>query len=178
MSASERGPHANGADISIRDATPADAAAIADLTRRAFAEQAALYGDYTLPPLGDTADTVLAAMERGLVLVAEDPTGTIIGSVRGEMSGGCCLVGRLVVEPELQGRGIGRALAAALEARFGQAECFEIFTGHRSAPALHLYESLGYARERTERVHERLDLVFLAKRRTGGEAGENPGVRR
>jgi ribosomal protein S18 acetylase RimI-like enzyme len=97
------------------------------------------------------------------VLVAEDSAGAVIGSVRGEMRGGCCLVGRLVVEPELQGRGIGRALAAALEARFAQAERFEIFTGHRSAPALHLYESLGYTRERTEYVHERLDLVFLSK---------------
>jgi ribosomal protein S18 acetylase RimI-like enzyme len=156
----------SGPEISIRDATPADATAIADLTRRAFAEQAALYEDDTLPPLGDTAGTVLAAMERGLVLVAEDPTGTIIGSVRGEIRGGYCLVGRLVVEPQLQGRGIGRALASTLEARFAEADSFEIFTGHRSAPALHLYESLGYTRERTERVHERLELVFLSKRGT------------
>jgi len=150
--------------ITIREATPADAAAIADLTRRAFAQQAALYDDDSLPPLSDTAETVLGALERGVVLVAEDTTGAVVGSVRGEMRGECCLVGRLVVEPRLQGRGVGRALASALEARFQHAASFEIFTGHRSEPALHLYESLGYERVRTEPVHERLSLVFLSKR--------------
>jgi ribosomal protein S18 acetylase RimI-like enzyme len=161
--------------VSIRDAAPADADVIADRTRRAFAQQAALYSDDTLPPLSDTADTVLDAMDRGVVLVAEDADGAVVGSVRGEMRGECCLVGRLVVEPEVQGRGIGRALASALEERFASAGRFEIFTGHRSEPALHLYESLGYARERTEYVHERLTLVFLGKRGSGNGSGTGPG---
>ena len=160
--------------VSIRDATAVDAPAIADLTRRAFAQQAALYADDSLPPLGDTADTVLDAMGRGVVLVAEDASGAVVGSVRGEMHEGCCLVGRLVVEPEFQGRGIGRALASALEERFTSARRFEIFTGHRSEPALHLYDSLGYARERTEYVHERLTLVFLEK--TRDQDGDEPPV--
>jgi predicted N-acetyltransferase YhbS len=163
--------------VSIRHATAADAPLIADLTRRAFAEQAALYSDDTLPPLSDTADTVLDAMERGVVLVAEDADGAVVGSVRGEMRGGCCLVGRLVVEPEVQGRGIGRALARTLEERFASAGRFEIFTGHRSEPALHVYESLGYVRERTEYVHERLTLVFLGKSRAAGGAGTDTTTR-
>ena len=153
------------AHIAVRDATPADADAIVDLTRRAFAQQAVLYEDDSLPPLQDTPETVLGAIERGVVLVAEDDDGTIVGSVRGEMRDGSCLVSRLVVEPSLQGRGLGRTLASALEERFETAGRFEIFTGHRSEPALHLYESLGYVRERTEYVHERLSLVFLGKPR-------------
>ncbi|MBW6468752.1 MAG: GNAT family N-acetyltransferase [Coriobacteriia bacterium] len=159
--------------FSIRDAAPADAADIADLTRRAFAGQAALYEDDTLPPLSDTAETVLDAMGRGTVLVAEDTAGSIVGSVRGEMRGESCVVGRLVIEPALQGLGIGRALACALEERFASTDRFEIFTGHRSEPALHLYESLGYARERTEYVHDRLSLVFLAKERCAPEGRTN-----
>lgn len=166
MSADEARTEAGQPAVAIRDAAPADAAAIADLTRRAFAEQAALYQDDSLPPLSDTADTVLDAIAGGLVLVAEDTQGAIVGSVRGELRGECCLVGRLVVEPAMQGRGIGRALASALEARFEDARSFEIFTGHRSEPALHLYESLGYERVRTEPVHERLSLVYLSKQGT------------
>lgn len=157
-----------GADstaITVRLAMPEDAEAIASLTRRAFAQQAALYEDDTLPPLSDTAQTVQAAMERGVVLVAEDAGGMLVGSVRGETQGERCLVGRLVVEPEQQGRGVGKALTAALEEHFADAARFELFTGHRSEPALHLYESLGYQRERVEYVHERLTLVFLAKSR-------------
>lgn len=159
---------------SIRDAVPADASAIADLTRRAFEGQAALYEDQTLPPLSDTASTVLEAMERGIVLVAEDTAGSVIGSVRGEMHGESCLVGRLVVEPALQGLGTGRALARELEGRFASARRFEIFTGHRSEPALRLYESLGYARGRTEYIHERLSLVFFAKERGTPEGRTSP----
>lgn len=160
----EAHPDRTAPGFSIREATPADAAAIADLTRRAFAQQAALYEDDTLPPLSDTAKSVRDAIARGVVLVAETGDGAVVGSVRGELRGECCLVGRLVVEPGVQGRGIGRTLARELEERFTGVERFEIFTGHRSEPALHLYESLGYARERTEHVHERLSLVFLSKR--------------
>jgi ribosomal protein S18 acetylase RimI-like enzyme len=154
---------ADAPTFTVRDAVVADAPVIADLTRRAFAQQAAVYEDDSLPPLQDTAETVLTAIERGVVLVAEDSDGEVIGSVRGELREGCCLVGRLVVEPALQGRGLGRALASALESRFANADRFKIFTGHRSEPALHLYESLGYTRIRTEYVHERLTLVFLEK---------------
>lgn len=156
-----------GADIKIRTAERAEAGAIADLTHRAFAQQARLYDDHTLPPLAETAESVTAEMARGVVvLVAEDrATGAIVGAVRGEMRAQTCHVGRLVVEPTRQGRGIGRALAVALERRFPRARRFSIFTGHRSEAALHLYESLGYERKREQPVHDRLRLVFLGKER-------------
>lgn len=149
-------------EITIRPAAPGEAAAIAGLTRRAFRSQCELYGIPDLPPMSDTAETVLHAMERGVVLVALAGE-AVVGSVRGEMVDGVCLVGRLVVEPDAQGAGIGRLLAEAIEARFPAAERFEIFTGHRSAGPLHLYESLGYIRERAEPVAPGLDLVFLGK---------------
>ncbi|HEY4018308.1 MAG TPA: GNAT family N-acetyltransferase [Pseudonocardiaceae bacterium] len=42
----------------------------------------------------------------------------MVGAVRGELVDDECRVGRLVVAPDLQGRGIGRALLSAVEARF------------------------------------------------------------
>jgi len=113
--------------------------------------------------MADTARTVLNAMGRGMVLVATLHD-QIVGSVRGEMLNGVCLVGRLVVEPERQGAGIGRALASEIEMRFPKAARFEIFTGHLSAGPLHLYESLGYVREREQQVSETVTLVFLSKK--------------
>lgn len=148
--------------IEIRTARAADAETIADLTRRAFTSQCELYGVWDLPPMSDTAQTVLDAMDRGVVLVAEE-NALIVGSVRGELRDGTCHVGRLVVEPERQGAGIGRALAREIEARFPQAARFEIFTGHLSAGPLHLYESLGYVREREVPAGEAVTLVFLGK---------------
>ena len=147
----------------IRTATAADAAAIAELTHRAFVSQCELYGVTDLPSMADTARTVLNAMGRGMVLVATLHD-QIVGSVRGEMLNGVCLVGRLVVEPERQGAGIGRALASEIEMRFPKAARFEIFTGHLSAGPLHLYESLGYVREREQQVSETVTLVFLSKK--------------
>ncbi len=155
--------HVTGSpDITIRPAAPGEAATIADLTRRAFRSQCELYGIPDLPPMSDTAESVTAAMGAGVVLVALDGE-RVVGSVRGELSDGVCLVGRLVVEPDAQGAGIGRALAESIETRFPEAARFEIFTGHRSAGPLHLYESLGYVPERTEPVAPGLDLVFLGK---------------
>lgn len=112
--------------------------------------------------MADTAETVLHAMERGVVLVAMLGD-RVLGSVRGEMVDGVCLVGRLVVEPDAQGAGIGRSLATLIETYFPNASRFEIFTGHLSAGPLHLYESLGYIREREQQVADEVTLVFLGK---------------
>ena len=123
--------------------------------------------------MSDTEDTVLGAMRRGVVMVACEPDGTVLGSVRGELHGDVCTVGRLVVEPAAQRQGIGCALVRALEREFPDARRFEIFTGHLSEGPLRLYESLGYVRERTQAVREGLILVYLARQRNGRRGCEN-----
>ncbi len=166
-----------GGGIAVRTAATADAAAIAALTRRAFASQAELYGDDTLPPLGDTAESVAAEIAGGTRVLVAELDERIVGAVRGSIdaASGTCHVGRLVVDPGLQRRGIGRTLATRLEACVPEARRFEIFTGHLSAPALALYESLGYVRERIVPVHDRLSLVFLGKPGPAGhETGQDP----
>lgn len=157
----------------IREAVPGDAETIARVTRDAFASQCALYADPDLPPMSDSGETVLEVMRRGATVLVAEVDGAVVGSVRGELTDSTCSVGRLVVDPGHQGRGIGRALALAVEAAFPDAKRFEIFTGHRSAGPLHLYESLGYARESERVVHDRLTLVFLAK---PGPAGHAPAA--
>ena len=55
---------------------------------------------------------------------------------------------RMYVEPSARGRGVGRALVEALEReahRIGVAQVV-LETGTRLAPAIRLYESLGYSR--------------------------------
>jgi ribosomal protein S18 acetylase RimI-like enzyme len=89
--------------------------------------------------------------------------GEIIGSVRAHAEAGTCHVARLVVHPDYHGRGIGTRLMHALEDGFGDAERFEIFTGDRSDPALHLYRKLGY-NEFKRKEMDTHDIVFLEKR--------------
>jgi GNAT superfamily N-acetyltransferase len=55
---------------------------------------------------------------------------------------------RMYVDPSVRGRGIGRALVEALEreARLFGIRKVVLETGTRLAPAIRLYESMGYAR--------------------------------
>jgi len=155
---------AAGTDITIRHARGEDAAAIADLIHRAFEAQCRIYDDWTLPPMRESEASVLNAIEDGVVLVAE-AEGRLIGTVRARITGGSVHIGRLAVELDSQNLGVGRALTRAAEGAFPDADRFEVFTGHLSAGPLHLYESLGYRRVRTQVEHERLTLVFLEKLR-------------
>ena len=152
----------NSQPFAIRRAKPSDAPAIAVLVRDAFATEVATYGD-DLPPLRETPQVVEDALHQGIVLVAEQE-GRLVGSVRGELAkDGTCLIGRLVVLPEARRSGIARALTLELERQFPDARRFELFTGHLSAAALALYESLGYRRYREERVSSTTVLVYLEK---------------
>ncbi len=150
--------------LEITRATPADAAAIHDLQRLAYRSEAELYGDWTIPPLVEP----LAATERALaelLVLKASLGGRIVGAVRGRIEGDTCHVGRLIVHPEAQGRGLGSRLMRALEEATPAAHRYELFTGERSARNLHLYAKLGYQRCRSAVVSERLTLVYLEKRR-------------
>ena len=76
---------------------------------------------------------------------------------------GVCWIGKLVVDPAWQGRGVGRALMTAIEGAFPAAASFALHTGHRSARNLGLYASLGYCEFRREAVDPALTMVFLSK---------------
>lgn len=152
------------ADVAIARATIADAEQVLALIKRAFTPVAEEYGDPDLPPLKETLEEHSARYARGVVLKAVDQQGRIVGTIQGEpRQDGTCYVARLAVDPEAQGRGIGRLLAQALEAEFPDATRFELFTGHLSERSLALYHSLGYRETRRERVSDSLTLVWLAK---------------
>jgi ribosomal protein S18 acetylase RimI-like enzyme len=132
------------------------------LQRLAFQSEAQRYNDYTLPPLTQALEGIRDDFER-MVFLKASVNGRVVGSVRAYAEGDTCHVGRLVVHPDFQRRGIGRQLMHEIERRFAHVQRFELFTGHASTPALRLYEGLGY----TEFKRKALDthtLVFLEKR--------------
>jgi anthranilate synthase/aminodeoxychorismate synthase-like glutamine amidotransferase len=147
--------------ITIAEAKVEDAEEILVLQKRAFRSEAERYGDDTLPPLTQTLDEITDDFARRRFLKAT-LKGEIIGSVRGHEADGTCHVGRLVVHPDYQGRGIGSRLVHAIEDTFKDARRFEIFTGDKSEPALHLYQKLGYE-EFKRKAMDTHDLVFLEK---------------
>ena len=89
--------------------------------------------------------------------------GKIVGCVRGYVRDGTCFIGRLIVHPDLQNQGIGTRLMNEMEQHFHQARRYELFTGERSERNLHLYQKLGYRAFRTERLTDRVAIVYLEK---------------
>jgi len=143
-------------------ASDADALAILELQKRAYQSEASLYNDWTIPPLLQSLESL--RQEIGSISVLKAVEGdTIVGSVRAALRDRTCLVGKLIVEPALQRRGIGGALLQAVEALFPQAEAFELFTGSRSDGNIRLYRRHGYQDAGTKWVSVQLTFVIMRK---------------
>jgi ribosomal protein S18 acetylase RimI-like enzyme len=148
--------------IPIVVATRKDAAEILALQKLAYRSEAEIYGDFSIPPLVQTLTEMEHDLESQVVLKAESSAG-IIGSARAFEKDDTVFIGRVIVHPEHQGRGLGKSLMKAIEARFPAARRFELFTGVRSERNLHLYRKLGYKDLRTETVTPTLSFVYLEK---------------
>ena len=146
----------------IEQAEIEDAKAILDLQHLAYQSEAKIYNDYGIAPLTQDLAGIRADFERRLFLKTAIE-GRIIGSVRAHLVQGTCFIGRLIVHPDFQNRGIGACLMRAVEARFPEAGRFELFTGHRSERNLYLYRKLGYRVFSEEKVSSGLTLKYLEK---------------
>ncbi len=152
----------------VQRASIDDAEEILALQKLAYRSEAEIIGDFTIPPLHQTVSQVRAEFDHQVFLkvVRED---RIIGSVRAYLDRGTCHIGKLIVHPDHQNRGLGTALLRAAEGQFPAAERFELFTGEKSAKNLHIYAQAGYRIFRSQVVSPRLTLVYLEKaNRTGG----------
>jgi len=154
----------------ITTATITDAAPILALQKRAYAAEARLYEDQAIPPLTQTLASLQQEIETITVLKATE-NDVIVGSVRAHLDGQVCKIGRLIVEPARQGRGIGSALLRAIEGSFPNAARFELFAGSKSEANIRLYRRHGYAVTQTSPLSERVTLVVMNKP-APGEAGQ------
>jgi ribosomal protein S18 acetylase RimI-like enzyme len=124
--------------------------------------EASRYNDYTIPPLQQTLDEIKKEFATHVFLKAVEES-ELVGSVRGYQKNDTCHVGRLIVLPEHQGKGIGSALLKEIEKYFDEARRFELFTGTKSRENLHLYDRHGYREFKTERLKNNVTLVYMEK---------------
>jgi len=143
-------------------ATATDAESILALQRLAYQSEAAVYDDFTIPPLTETLEDLQSKFDQRVFLKAME-NDRLVGSVRAFQNGPTCHVERLIVDPAYRHQGIGTALLNQIETEFPEACRFELFTGHKSASNIRLYERLGYRAYRREQVNDKLSLVFLEK---------------
>jgi ribosomal protein S18 acetylase RimI-like enzyme len=89
---------------------------------------------------------------------------TIVGSVRAYNHDDTCYINRLVVLPEYQNRGIGKALMNEIEKQFKTiVKRYELFTGSRDTRNQYLYNQLGYKPFKTEYLNSEITFVFMEK---------------
>lgn len=151
-------------EIYIVRATPDDASEILTLQKIAYRSEAKLNDDWTIPPLAQTLLEIMSEFETTFFLKAVYAD-RIIGSVRASLDSSTCKVGRLIVQPDYQGKGIGTLLMDSIEAAFTHTERFELFTGVKSINNIRLYQRLGYREYREEDLSPKVRLVFMEKRR-------------
>ena len=69
----------------------------------------------------------------------------MIGAVRGRREGDLWDIGRVMVAPDLQGRGIGRMLLEAIQAAAPEDVAgYTLFTGAGSARNIRMYQRAGF----------------------------------
>lgn len=149
----------------IRRAAREEAGVVAAIVREGFQTEAERYG-MEIPPLREVAEDVLAAFDAGEVVMLAEVDGHAVGTVRAErMESGSIMIRRLAVLPSARRAGIARALMLALEDEYVRTGTthFELFTGIDTAPAIALYESLGYVRTREETGAAGVRIVYLEK---------------
>ena len=112
------------ADLDVRVAVPADAAELLVLQRACWVREGlAAHGRWVVPPLVEELSDVVAGLGEWTTYVARvrsdgGPPGRLVASVRARRhpdDEACWEVGRLMVAPDLQGRGLGRELLALAE---------------------------------------------------------------
>jgi ribosomal protein S18 acetylase RimI-like enzyme len=145
----------------ISRAREKDAAEILRLQYAAYQSEAAIYSDYSIQPLTQTLEQAAAEFQGGTVLKAV-LDGRIIGSVRAFENGDTAYIGKLMVLPGYQDRGLGKRLLREIENEF-LGKRFELYTGEKSEKNLALYERCGYRRFKTEEAAPGLTLVYLEK---------------
>lgn len=149
-------------DIEITEANITDLEAILTLQKLAYQSEAKIYNDFQIQPLTQTLSSVLEEFRSGIILKASKGS-IIVGSVRAKMNGDTCQIGKLIVHPEEQNKGLGFALMKNIEDKFQIAERYELFTGSKSLVNIKLYKKLGYTIFDTKKINNLFQLVFLQK---------------
>lgn len=133
-------------DPEIRPAAPADAKAIRDLTRAAYAKWVSLIGREPLPM---QADYERAIREHTIDLLTVG--GTLAGLIETVLHADHLWIENVAVAPERQGRGYGRLLLAHAERRAVQSgrRAIRLLTNQAFVANLEFYARLGYVVDQT-----------------------------
>jgi tRNA (guanine37-N1)-methyltransferase len=149
----------------IVPATRGDAGELLTLQRACWVQEALANDSLAdIPALHESLDDVREWMRRWSTWVVRSE-GRLVGAVRGRLDGTAWDIGRIMVAPDLQGRGLGRALLEHIEAVAApEATSYVLFTGARSTDNIRMYKKAGY-RLRTDLEAPPLAVILTKPRR-------------
>ncbi len=132
-------------ELHVRIGTPEDYPAALEIQKRAYQlKEVPLYGE-NLPPLGETPETMAREVAEGKSLLVGEMDGRVVASLRMKtLEDGSVYFGRLSVDPDMQGKGIGKRMALAVEDFHPDAHTFVLDCGERSEENHYIYSKLGY----------------------------------
>lgn len=148
--------------IRIDRAASEHAGEIMTVQRAAYVDEARQNDVQVIPPLVETLDEI--AGDLGFAFAAWDGP-RLVGSIRGHLDGDRLKIARLSVAPDMQGRGIGKRLLAALvDARPDEVRLLWLVTGARSEANIRLYTNAGFVRTGTGFDEMNVPIVFLEQK--------------
>lgn len=139
-----------------------DARAVHSIQMAAYAQEAALLGVKTFPPLERTVQDIQFGAERFLGAWAAT---SLVGVLGYEFAadGPGMTISSLVVSPGRQRRGVGRLLVLEVLARFADLPV-AVSTGAKNRPALALYTGSGFVEHSRGLIGpEKLEIVSLLR---------------
>jgi tRNA (guanine37-N1)-methyltransferase len=135
---------AGGPDVEIAIASPADVPELFTLTRACWVQEAQANDTLDIPALVESIDVVRASLDTHRTWVARAGH-RLVGSVRTRQRADDLFISRLMVAPDLQGRGLGpRLLRLAEETASPATRTYSLVTGARSVDNLRMYRKAGY----------------------------------
>lgn len=148
--------------MKIKRAGLNDLPEILELQKKCYIEVGKRYNDFNILPLTQTLKDIENEFSKSIFFKVEEE-GLIVGSIRGYKENNSCFIGRLIVKPEFQNKGIGTSLLKEIEGHFEDVPRYELFTGNEDVKNLYLYKKNNYVEFKSVSVNNQLTMVFLEK---------------
>ncbi|AKU16397.1 tRNA (guanosine(37)-N1)-methyltransferase TrmD [Luteipulveratus mongoliensis] len=149
-------------DGSLALATPGDVGELLTLTHACWLKEGIANGMLDIPAQHETVESLTASLGEWQTYVLRSG-GRLVGSIRGQLEDDVWEIGRLMVAPDLHGRGLGRWLLGRIQALAPTAATsFALVTGARSEANIRMYKKAGFRQAPSSPI---AGTVHLTKRR-------------